>query len=46
MYVISPEAPLEIGKVEKDPDKLEEIYRIGRKAGLKHVEEIKEFLDK
>lgn len=46
VYVISPEAPLEIGKVEKDPDKLEEIYRIGRKAGLKHVEEIKEFLDK
>lgn len=46
VYVISPEAPLEIGKVEKDPDKLEEIYRIGRMAGLKHVEEIKKFLDK
>jgi len=43
-YIIRPPFALKVSKMEKDPSKLEEVYQIGRKEGLKHLEKIKEFL--
>ena len=43
-YVIRPEAPLEIGRVEHNPDNMQRVYDIGRKVAEKHLENLKEFL--
>lgn len=42
--VIRPPKKLKIGKTEKNPKKLKEVYEIGRKEALKRLDEIKEFL--
>lgn len=42
--VIAPEAKLPVKRVEHDPDVLREVYRLGRKAGNKHLAEIQAFL--
>ena len=44
LFVIRPREPLQIGKVEKDPDKLEEIYKIGRRTAGERIAELKAFL--
>lgn len=44
VYVIRPDAPLEIGKIEHNPDNMQRIYDLGRKAGEKHIENIKSFI--
>lgn len=44
LLVIRPETDLDIGKTEKDPEKLKAVYQQGREAGLKHLAELKEFL--
>lgn len=44
VYVIRPDAPLEIGKIEHNPDNMQRIYDLGRKAGEKHIENIKNFI--
>ena len=46
LLVIRPESKLDIGKVEKDPEKLKEVYVQGRLAASKKLAEIKEYLDK
>ncbi len=43
-YVIRPDAPLEIGRVEHNPDVMQKVYDIGRKIAEKHLENIKAFL--
>ncbi len=43
--VIRPPMKLNIGKTEKDPKVLEEVYQIGRKVALEMLDEIKEFLN-
>lgn len=43
-YVIRPEAPLEIGRVEHNPEVMQKVYDIGRKIAEKHLENIKAFL--
>lgn len=43
--VIRPESSLSIGKSEKNPDKLEEVYNLGRKVCLDRLSEIKKFLN-
>ncbi len=43
-YVIRPEAPLKIGKIEHNPDNMQKIYDLGRKAAEKHLKNIKSFL--
>ena len=43
-YVIRPEAPLEIGRIEHNPDVMQKVYDIGRKVAEKHLERIKDFL--
>ncbi|MBR3969756.1 MAG: patatin family protein [Ruminococcus sp.] len=45
-YVIAPPAPLPIGHVEHNPDKLLEVYRIGRNTAMKYMDEIIEFMSK
>ena len=44
VFVISPEAKLDIGRTEKDPEKLRAVYSIGRKAAEEKLAELKEFL--
>ena len=44
LLVIRPEKPLEIKKVEKDPEVLRRVYELGRTAGEQRLEEIKDFL--
>lgn len=44
VFVIRPSVPLEIGRVEKDPDELERVYQIGRKDGEAAIEDLKKFL--
>lgn len=45
-YVIAPEEKLPVKRVEHAPDVLREVYRIGRLAGMKHLEAVNEFLNK
>ena len=46
LYVIQPEAPLNIGVVERHPEELERVYQIGRKAAEKQLTAIQDFLKK
>lgn len=46
LLVIRPESKLDISKVEKDPEKLKEVYVQGRLAATKKLNEIKEYLNK
>ena len=43
-FVICPDRPLNAPTLEKDPQKLKEIYDIGYKQGLANIEKVKEFL--
>lgn len=42
-FVIAPDTKLPVGRVEHDPDILREVYRIGRKSGMKYIAEIQKF---
>ena len=44
LFVIRPPHKLQIGKVEKNPNKLKEIYDIGRETVAPQISAIKEFL--
>lgn len=43
-FVIAPPCPLPIGHIEHEPDKLLEVYRIGRKTALNRLDELSRFL--
>lgn len=43
-FVIAPPISLPIGHVEHDPDKLLEVYRIGRKTALSRLDDMLEFM--
>lgn len=45
LLVIRPETKLPIGRVEKDPEKLREIYNIGRAVAQKQLDAIQTFLE-
>ena len=45
-FVIRPDAPLNIGSVEHDPDELERVYQIGREVGLRELPALQEFMRK
>lgn len=45
VFVIRPESPLQIGKIEKNPDKLKEIYEIGRETAKDQIREIAKYLE-
>lgn len=42
--VICPDAPLDIGRIEHDPEKIQKTYDLGRQAAMKKLEEIRGFL--
>lgn len=44
--VVAPPAPLPIGRIEHDPERMQETYDIGRKAALDMLPAIKEFMSK
>ena len=46
IFVIQPERALDIGRLENDPKKIQQIYDIGRSDGLKYLEKLKEFMTK
>ena len=45
VLIIRPEKALEIGRLEKNPEKAQEIYDIGYQDGLKSIEKVKELLE-
>ena len=44
IFVLRPSSPITISRTEKDPDKLQEVYEMGRKDALAHLEVMKDFL--
>lgn len=44
LFVIRPDKPLDISRVEKNPRELQRVYNIGRKTGEKCLKELQEFL--
>ena len=45
LFVIRPEQALKIGKMERNPDKIRNVYNIGRQTGEKHLEAVKKYLN-
>ena len=45
ILVIRPNEPIKISRTEKDPEKLEAVYQLGRKVASEKLNEIKEFLN-
>lgn len=45
-FVIQPSEPLTIGRTEKDPEKLLEVYHLGRKDALAQLDALKDFIKK
>ena len=46
VYVIRPSEQLKVKPAEKNPDELERVYQLGRKAGYDNLDKIKEWLCK
>lgn len=46
LFVIRPSEKINVGMIERNPQKLKEIYDFGRKTALEHIFEIEKFLDK
>lgn len=46
VFVIRPEAPLDIGRVEHDPEKIQKAYDHGRTVAEKRLAALEEFLNK
>ncbi len=44
VYVLQPSVDFHINRVEKNPEKLEELYQLGRRDALDKLDEIREFL--
>ena len=43
-FVIRPSRPIEIGRVESDPDKLQEVYELGLRDGQAALAPLQEYL--
>ena len=44
VLVIRPSEPITISRTENDPEKLEEVYQLGRKDGLANLEKMRTFI--
>ena len=44
LLVIRPDEKLNIGRAEKNPERLQEVYDMGRKAATERLDDIKKFL--
>lgn len=45
IFVIRPESPVMVGRMERDRKKLKALYREGRRIGKKRMRELKEYLE-
>lgn len=45
-FVIRPSQPIEIGRIEKNPDKLQAVYDLGIKDGKETIKKLNEYLSK
>lgn len=45
IFVIRPSVPLEIGRMEKNPDNIQKIYHIGRQNAMKEMDKLKRWLN-
>ena len=45
IFVIRPSEPIEIGRVESDPEKLQQVYELGLKDGETAANKLREFLE-
>ena len=45
LFVIRPKEKLRIGRVEKNPDKLKEIYDIGRETAASRIDKMIKYLN-
>lgn len=46
VFVIRPHQALQIGRLEKNPDKFDEIYRLGLQDGERAIEDLEAYLEK
>lgn len=46
IFVLRPSSPITISRTEKNPEKLQAVYELGRKDALSHLEAMKDFLQK
>ncbi len=46
IFVLCPSSPITISRTERDPEKLQQVYDLGRKDALNHLETMKRFLQK
>ena len=44
VFIIRPEEPLNIGRLEKDPEKMQKVYDIGRADGEKYAQALIEWM--
>ncbi|MBE5917037.1 MAG: patatin family protein [Pseudobutyrivibrio ruminis] len=44
VFVIRPDAPLNIGATEKNPDELQRVYEVGRRIAMDNLEALKNYL--
>ena len=44
VFIIRPDAPLNIGRLEKDPEKMQKVYDIGRADGEKYAQALIEWM--
>ncbi len=44
IFVIRPDAPLPVRKIEKNKQKLRYVYELGRRAAIKNLKDLKDFL--
>ena len=46
VFIIRPDTPLNIGRLEKDPEKMQKVYDIGRADGEKYAQALIEWMKK
>ena len=46
VFVIRPSEPIRIGRLEKDPQKLQSVYELGFNDAKKNIEKLKKYLEK
>ena len=44
VFLLQPSEPITIGRTEKDPEKLKQVYQLGRRDAQAHLQEMKNFL--
>ena len=45
IFVMRPDKPLEIGRLERSPEKLQQVYDIGRRDALMKMRDLKHWLE-